>query len=157
MSLRMSQLLETEETTLDQRWAFPGFVTSDYGATHATAASVAAGLDQEMPGAAYYGLALDAAVRSGQVTMATLNTMVKEEYFAKLQGAPASTGSRFRNAAVDGYNTVVEGLISVGLFLLSAGPSLLLWAAVLFFPARFAWKKWRTANPPRRSGDAEEE
>jgi uncharacterized protein DUF4349/putative zinc finger protein len=78
-----------------------------------------------------------------RVAFATLNTTVKEEYFAKLQPTPPSTGSRFRNAAVDGYNTVVEGLIDVGLFLLSAGPSLLLWAAILFFPARWAWKKLR--------------
>jgi hypothetical protein len=92
-----------------------------------------------------------------RVAFATLNTMVKEEYFAKLQGAPASTGSRFRNAAVDGYNTVVEGLISVGLFLLSAGPSLLVWAAILFFPARWGWKRIRKANLPQRHGDTEEE
>jgi hypothetical protein len=80
---------------------------------------------------------------SKRVAFATLNTTVKEEYFAKLQGTPPSTGSRFRNAAVDGYNTVVEGVIEVGLFLLSAGPSLLLWAAILFFPARWVWKKLR--------------
>ena len=80
---------------------------------------------------------------SKRVAFATLNTMVKEEYHAKLEAAPPSTGSRFRNAAVDGYNTVVEGLIDVGLFLLSVGPSLLLWAAILFFPARWAWKKLR--------------
>jgi hypothetical protein len=78
-----------------------------------------------------------------RVAFATLNTTVKEEYQAKLQGAPPSTGSRFRNAAVDGYNTVVEGLINVGLFLLSAGPSLLIWAAVLFFPLRWIWRKVR--------------
>ena len=29
--------------TLDQRWKFPGFVTSDYGATHSTVASADAG------------------------------------------------------------------------------------------------------------------
>jgi hypothetical protein len=80
---------------------------------------------------------------SKRVAFATLNTTVKEEYFAKLQGTPPSTRSRFRNAAVDGYNTVVEGVIEVGLFLLSVGPSLLLWAAILFFPARWAWKKLR--------------
>jgi len=80
---------------------------------------------------------------SKRVAFATLNTTVQEEYFARLQGTPPSTGSRFRNAAVDGYNTVVEGLIEVGLFLLSAGPSLLLWAAILFFPARWVWKKLR--------------
>jgi hypothetical protein len=80
---------------------------------------------------------------SKRVAFATVNTTVKEEYRAKLEAAPPSTASRFRNAAVDGYNTVVEGLIDVGLFLLSAGPSLLLWAAILFFPARWAWKKLR--------------
>jgi len=90
---------------------------------------------------------------SKRVAFATLSTTVKEEYFARLQPTPPSTGSRFRNAAVDGYNTVVEGLIDVGLFLLSAGPSLLLWAAILFFPARWAWKKIQS----RKRGDAEEE
>ncbi|HET9280789.1 MAG TPA: DUF4349 domain-containing protein [Candidatus Angelobacter sp.] len=79
-----------------------------------------------------------------RVAFATLNATVKEEYKAKLQGAPPSTGSRFRNAAVDGYNTVVEGLIDVGLFLLSSGPSLLIWAAILFFPVRWLWRKLRT-------------
>jgi beta-glucosidase len=63
-------------TTLDQRWGFPGFVGSDFGATHSTVASADAGLDQEMPSAAYYGPALAAAVRSGQVAVATLNQMV---------------------------------------------------------------------------------
>ncbi len=63
-------------TTLDQRWAFPGFVTSDYGATHSTTASAAAGLDQEMPSAAYYGQALAAAVGSGRVATAMLSEMV---------------------------------------------------------------------------------
>ena len=63
-------------TTLDQRWQFPGFVTSDYDATHATVASADAGMDQEMPGPVYYGPALQAAVQSGQVAVATLNQMV---------------------------------------------------------------------------------
>jgi hypothetical protein len=78
-----------------------------------------------------------------RVAFATLNTTIQEEYFARLQSTPPSTASRFRNAAVDGYNTVRDGLIDVALFLLSAGPSLLLWAAILFFPARWAWKKLR--------------
>ena len=41
--------------TLDQRWGFPGFVTSDYGATHSTVASADAGNDQEMPSAVTTG------------------------------------------------------------------------------------------------------
>src|SRR5580693_9278378 len=62
--------------TLDQRWKFPGFVTSDYGATHSTVASADAGNDQEMPSADFYGPALQAAVQAGQVSMATLDGMV---------------------------------------------------------------------------------
>ena len=62
--------------TLDQRWGFPGFVESDYGATHSTVASADAGLDQEQPSAVYYGPALEAAVNSGQVALSTVNEMV---------------------------------------------------------------------------------
>ena len=62
--------------TLDQQWAFPGFVTSDYAATHSTVGSADAGMDQEMPGPVFYGSALQAAVQDGQVSMATLDDMV---------------------------------------------------------------------------------
>ena len=46
------------QTTLDQNWAYPGFVTSDYQATHSTVQSADAGNDQEMPSAQFYGPAL---------------------------------------------------------------------------------------------------
>src|ERR1700722_584830 len=64
------------QTTLRQNWGYPGFVTSDYGATHSTVQSADAGNDQEMPSAVFYGPALQAAVQDGQVSMATLNGMV---------------------------------------------------------------------------------
>jgi beta-glucosidase len=64
------------DTTLDQRWGYPGFVTSDYQATHSTVQSADAGMDQEMPAPQYYGSALQSAVQDGQVSMATLNGMV---------------------------------------------------------------------------------
>jgi beta-glucosidase len=64
------------QTTLDQDWGYPGFVTSDYDATHSTVQSADAGMDQEMPAAQFYGPALEAAVQDGQVSMSTLNDMV---------------------------------------------------------------------------------
>ncbi len=64
------------QTTLDQRWGYPGFVTSDFQATHSTVQSADAGMDQEMPASQFYGSALQAAVQSGQVSMATLDDMV---------------------------------------------------------------------------------
>ncbi|HTS98958.1 MAG TPA: glycoside hydrolase family 3 N-terminal domain-containing protein, partial [Streptosporangiaceae bacterium] len=63
-------------TTLDQRWAYPGYVTSDYQAAHSTLQSAEAGMDQEMPAPQYYGADLEAAVQAGEVSMATLNGMV---------------------------------------------------------------------------------
>ncbi len=83
-------------TTLDQNWGFPGFVTSDYGATHSTVASADAGNDQEMPSAVFYGPALTAAVHSGQVSMATLNDMVSRIPEPSCSG---STGSTIRPPA----------------------------------------------------------
>jgi beta-glucosidase len=62
--------------TLDQRWGFAGFVSSDYGATKSTEQSVEAGLDQEMPDGGYYGAALAAAVGSGKVEVSAVNQMV---------------------------------------------------------------------------------
>jgi beta-glucosidase len=64
------------KTTLDQRWAYPGFVTSDFSATHSTVPSVDAGLDQEMPAPQFYGSALQSAVEDGQVSMGTINQAV---------------------------------------------------------------------------------
>ncbi|MFC0543075.1 glycoside hydrolase family 3 C-terminal domain-containing protein [Kutzneria chonburiensis] len=61
---------------LRTQFGFPGFVTSDWGATHSTVASANAGMDQEMPGGDFFGSALQTAVQNGQVTAATLNSMV---------------------------------------------------------------------------------
>src|ERR1700729_945615 len=73
-------------TVLRQQFGFGGFVTSDWFATHSTAPSANAGLDQDMPGSdGYYGAALQSAVGSGAVSAATLNAMtsrVLTEMFA---------------------------------------------------------------------------
>jgi len=50
---------------LRQRLGFPGFVMSDWGATHST--SIEAGLDVEMPGADFMGAKLLAAVQAQQI------------------------------------------------------------------------------------------
>ncbi len=90
---------------LDTEFGFPGFVTSDWGATHSTVASANAGLDQEMPGADYFGSGLQNAVNSGQVSTTTLNNMVGRiltEMFAfGLFDRPVSggTGATVTNAA----------------------------------------------------------
>jgi hypothetical protein len=78
-----------------------------------------------------------------QVQYATLTTTVTEEYKAPARALPDSLSTRFRNAAVDGYQSVVNFILGVTLFLVSDGPMLLLWVTILFFPARWAWRKFR--------------
>jgi anti-sigma factor RsiW len=80
---------------------------------------------------------------ANQVDFATLNLTLNEDYRAQLQVVPPSTPTRLINAAVEGYRNLTDGLMSVALFFLTSGPSLLLWTAILFIPARFAWNKLR--------------
>ena len=42
----------------------------------------------------------------------------------------------------------MDFVIGVTLFFVSDGPMLLLWAAILFFPARYAWRKLRNRGLP---------
>jgi hypothetical protein len=78
-----------------------------------------------------------------QVDFATVTLNVSEEYKDEIKAVPPSTSTRFRNAAIEGYRSLVDGIIAVLLWLLSAGPTLLLWAAILFFPARMLWRRAR--------------
>ena len=80
---------------------------------------------------------------ANQVSYATLNATISEDYIAQLQVVPPSTATRLSNAAVEGYRSMADGVVSMALFLLSTGPSLLLWGAILFVPARLVWKKVR--------------
>ncbi len=76
-----------------------------------------------------------------QVAFATLTATLTEDYKPKLQAVPPSTFMRFRNSAVEGYRSMMEGVIGLVVFVFSYGPSVLLWLALLFFPARFAWRR----------------
>ncbi|AEU37898.1 beta-glucosidase [Granulicella mallensis] len=61
---------------LKQDWKYPGFVVSDWEATHTTVKAALAGLDMQMPGDEHFGKPLEQAVTSGQVPMARLDNMV---------------------------------------------------------------------------------
>ena len=90
-------------TALRQQFGFGGFVTSDWGGTHSTAASVNAGLDMDMPGNdGFFGGTLANAVSSGSVSTATVNSMVSSvltQLFAfglfdkPAAGSPAETAT----------------------------------------------------------------
>jgi hypothetical protein len=78
-----------------------------------------------------------------QVTFATLNATITEEYQSQLQVVPPSTATRLGNAAIEGYRSMIEGVVGMAVFLLTSIPTLLIWGAVLFFPSRWAWRKLR--------------
>jgi beta-glucosidase len=111
-------------TTLDQNWAFPGFVTSDYGATHSTVGSADAGNGQEMPSAVYYGPALQAAVQSGQVSMVTLNDLVSRiltELFRFNEFNNPPTGTTSTNVTTPAHQATAAAVAEAGTVLLKNG------------------------------------
>jgi beta-glucosidase len=55
---------------------FPGFVLSDWGGTHSLEKASAAGLDNEQPGAMFFGDKYKAAVEAGKIPMAELDEHV---------------------------------------------------------------------------------
>jgi beta-glucosidase len=58
---------------LKRDWGFKGFVLSDWGGTHSTEKSSAAGLDQEQPMADFLGPKLREAVDAGRVPMSEID------------------------------------------------------------------------------------
>jgi beta-glucosidase len=58
-------------------WGFKGWVMSDWGATHSTAQSANAGLDQEFYEEKFFGSALKAAVGKGDVSEARIDDMAR--------------------------------------------------------------------------------
>ena len=91
---------------------------------------------------------LEAELKSLQnrVSYATLQVELREEYKAELQITPPSIGSRLRNSLVEGYRAAADSLVGLVLFLLNVGPFLLLWGLILFWPARYAWRRFRIAR-----------
>jgi len=65
------------DEVLRKDWKFPGFVLSDWGATHSTLKASAAGLDNEEPSSVFYAKAMKRAVLAGRVPMAELDEHVR--------------------------------------------------------------------------------
>jgi hypothetical protein len=56
--------------------------------------------------------------------------------------SPAETiGAKLRNAAVGGLNDALESISVILLLLAGRGPLLALWAGLLYFPARYFWRR----------------
>jgi hypothetical protein len=81
-----------------------------------------------------------------RVALSTVSLELREEFEKKIGVAPPSTGTLLWNAMADGLDGAFESVLALALFLLRAGPSLLLWAALLFVPARSVWRRMRAAT-----------
>jgi Domain of unknown function (DUF4349)/Putative zinc-finger len=130
---RMKNARATEERLLDVLRNHTGQV-KDILATEQEIARVRGDIEQ-----------MEADQRSLQtrVDFATVELSVQEEYKASLQSAPPSTTRRLRNAAVEGYRSVIESVIVFGVWALQSLPTVLLWGFVFFAPARWLWKRLR--------------
>ncbi len=77
---------------------------------------------------------------SNRIALATIQLQVQEEYRQPMRVDHGSTLGRLRNAAVEGFRSVINGAIAFTIFLLAYGPGLLIVAAILLFPGRALWK-----------------
>jgi Domain of unknown function (DUF4349)/Putative zinc-finger len=78
-----------------------------------------------------------------RVNYATVQVELSEEYRQVLGSGPISTGTKIRNAAVEGFTNLEEGAVALVVFMFAVGPSLLFWLAILLVPGWFAWKRFR--------------
>ena len=80
-----------------------------------------------------------------QVQFATVQLRVTEDFKQSLEVTPPSTGTMLWNALADGFRSAVDTVLGVAEFLLRTGPSLLVWALILWWPASVAFRRIRAA------------
>jgi anti-sigma factor RsiW len=78
-----------------------------------------------------------------RVNYATVQVDLNEEYRQVLGSGTISTGTKIRNAMVEGFTNLRDGAVGLLVFVFAVGPSLLFWLAILLVPGWFAWKRFR--------------
>jgi hypothetical protein len=83
-----------------------------------------------------------------RAALSTISVQVAERYRAELaDNGPLPIGTRLRNAVVDGARAALESVVSFVLAVLAGAPTLLVWAAMLFLPARWVVRRVRGRAP----------
>ncbi len=80
------------------------------------------------------------------VAFAIIDLTASEAYHAEIRLSPVSTGTRLRNAAVEGYRNMVEGLIAVATALMAYGPAVFLWALLAFLIGGWLLRRKKARN-----------
>jgi hypothetical protein len=76
-----------------------------------------------------------------RAVFSNIHFSLREEHDAPVE----SLSAQFRAAAGSGFSDAIHSLSAILLVLINFGPSFLLWAAVLFFPARYLWRRSRVS------------
>lgn len=77
-----------------------------------------------------------------RVQYANVDLSLQEEYRENLRSDSTSKGTTIWNAVVEGFHNLENGIVSLLVFLLAYGPSILFWLAVVGVPAWLIWR-WR--------------
>jgi uncharacterized small protein (DUF1192 family) len=89
---------------------------------------------------------------SSRVSFANVFISLREERTS----AAETMGAKLRTAAIGGANDALDSLSSILLFLAGHGPLLAVWALLIYFPARYFWRRrsqlaFREAQVPKNS------
>jgi beta-glucosidase len=97
---------------LKHDWHFPGFVISDWGATHTTVEASAAGLDNEQPLGLLFGEKFKAALQAGQIQQSQLDDHVRRilrsEFAAGIIDHPLEKSAIDVEAGFETSRTIAE-------------------------------------------------
>ena len=74
-----------------------------------------------------------------RVSFAQVLFSLREEVPAPVE----SIAAQLRNAAWTGFSDALSSLSAIAIFVVGRGPVILLWALLIYLPARWAWRKWR--------------
>jgi hypothetical protein len=74
---------------------------------------------------------------SSRVSFANVFFSLREERTS----AAETMGAKLHHAALGGLNDALDSLSSILLFLAAHGPLLVLWLALIYFPARYFWRR----------------
>ncbi len=89
---------------------------------------------------------------NNRVVFAAIELDVSEDFKADPGIRSSQLGLQIRNALIDGYHDAADGFLNAIEFVLSVGPSVLLWGAILFWPGRWAWRRWRNSRASSVAG-----
>jgi hypothetical protein len=78
-----------------------------------------------------------------RVEFATIDLQLTEQYREQLSAQSASVPMQIRNAFVSGLRHGANTLLGILLFLEEAGPTALIWLAILAVPAFLLWRRYR--------------